>query len=115
MASSSLAPAGLTTGHAPFVEEARDRGELFIAQAYDQYSQENHESWRRLFARMQTRWETYANDHFLTGIKALQLPADHIPHLSEVNRRLQPLTGFQAKPVSGYVPAFLFFDCLKRR
>jgi len=115
MASSSLAPAGLTTGHAPFVEEARDRGELFISQAYDQYSQENHESWRRLFARMQTRWETYANDHFLTGIKALQLPADHIPHLSEVNRRLQPLTGFQAKPVSGYVPAFLFFDCLKRR
>ncbi len=25
------------------------------------------------------------------------------------------MTGFQAKPVSGYVPAFLFFDCLRRR
>jgi phenylalanine-4-hydroxylase len=28
---------------------------------------------------------------------------------------LQPLTGFQAKAVSGYVPSYLFFDCLRRR
>ena len=31
---------GLTTGHAPFVEEARNRGELYIEQAYDLYSDE---------------------------------------------------------------------------
>ena len=105
----------LTTGQAPFVEEARDRGDLYITQAYDLYSQENHEAWRRLFARMQPRWERYANDHFLRGIEALQLPHDRVPRLADVNRRLQPLTGFQAKPVSGYVPGFLFFDCLRRR
>jgi phenylalanine-4-hydroxylase len=45
----------------------------------------------------------------------LNLPSDRVPRLSEINRRLQPLTGFQAKPVSGYVPGFLFFDCLRRR
>jgi phenylalanine-4-hydroxylase len=28
---------------------------------------------------------------------------------------MSPLTGFRAKPVSGYVPAFLFFDCLRNR
>jgi phenylalanine-4-hydroxylase len=106
---------GLTTGHAPFVEEARDRGELYISQAYDLYSEENHESWRRLYDRIRPRWERYANDHFLRGIEALHLPSDHVPRLSEINRRLQPLTGFQAKPVSGYVPGFLFFDCLRRR
>ena len=105
----------LTTGQAPFVEEARDRGDLYITQAYDLYSQKNHEAWRRLFARMQPRWERYANDHFLRGIEALQLPHDRVPRLADVNRRLQPLTGFQAKPVSGYVPGFLFFDCLRRR
>ena len=27
----------------------------------------------------------------------------------------RPLTGFRAKAVSGYVPAFLFFDCLRNR
>ena len=32
-----------------------------------------------------------------------------------MNRFLQPLTGFQAKAVSGYVPAFVFFDCLRNR
>ena len=111
----TLSKMGLTTGHAPFVEEARNRGDLYISQPYELYSEENHEAWRRLFARMQSRWERFANDHFLRGIDALNLPADSIPHLSEVNRRLEPLTGFQAKPVSGYVPGFLFFDCLRRR
>jgi phenylalanine-4-hydroxylase len=106
---------GLTTGRAPFVEEARHRGELYITQPYELYSEDNHDAWRRLFARIQPRWERYANDHFLKGIEALGLPADRVPRLSEVNRRLEPLTGFQAKPVSGYVPAFLFFDCLRRR
>src|ERR1041384_8091940 len=94
---------GLTTGHAPFVEDARNRGELYITEAYDLYSEANHESWRRLFERMQPRWERYANEHFLSGVQALDLPHDRIPRLSEVNRRLRPLTGFQAKPVSGYV------------
>jgi phenylalanine-4-hydroxylase len=106
---------GLTTGHALFVEEARNRGDLYITQPYELYSEENHEAWQRLFARMQPRWEQFANDHFLRGVEALALPSDRIPRLDEVNRRLEPLTGFQAKPVSGYVPGFLFFDCLRRR
>jgi len=110
-----VAPQGLTTGHAPFVEEARDRGQLYISQAYELYSKENHEAWRKLYERIRPRWERYANSHFLNGIEALRLPADRIPRLSEINQRLQPLTGFQAKAVSGYVPGFLFFDCLRRR
>ena len=111
----TLAATGLTTGHAPFVEAARTRGDLFISQPYELYSEENHEAWRRLFARIQPRWHRYANDHFLAGIDVLHLPADRVPRLADVNRRLEPLTGFQAKPVSGYVPGFLFFDCLRRR
>lgn len=112
---STASAIGLTTGNAPFVEEARHRGELYISQPYDNYSQENHESWRRLFSRMQPRWERYANEKFQHGVDVLNLPHDRVPRLAEVNLRLQPLTGFQAKPVSGYVPGFLFFDCLRRR
>ena len=111
----TVSAGGLTTGHAPFVEEARSRGDLYIRQAYEQYSDENQEAWRKLYARIQPRWERYANHHFRQGVEALALPPDRIPHLSEINRRLQPLTGFQAKAVSGYVPGFLFFDCLRRR
>ena len=114
MSGTLIAP-GLTTGRAPFVEEACARGELYISQAYELYSEENHEAWRQLFARLQPKWERYANPHFLRGVAALDVPHDRIPLLSQINRRLLPLTGFQAKAVSGYVPGFLFFDCLRRR
>jgi phenylalanine-4-hydroxylase len=113
--SGTLVATGLTTGRAPFVEEARTRGELYIPQVYELYSEENHEAWRQLFARLQPKWERYANPHFLRGVAALELPHDRIPRLSQINQRLLPLTGFQAKAVSGYVPGFLFFDCLRRR
>ena len=64
---------------------------------------------------MLPRWERHANEHFLAGIRALCLPPSRVPRLEEVNEFLKPLTGFQAKAVSGYVPAFLFFDCLRNR
>jgi phenylalanine-4-hydroxylase len=111
----TLKATGLTTGNAPFVEAARGRGDLYITQAYELYTPENHEAWARLFSRMQDRWQRFGNPAFLHGIDVLELPHDRIPRLADVNRRLEPLTGFQAKPVSGYVPGFLFFDCLRRR
>jgi phenylalanine-4-hydroxylase len=106
---------GLTSAEAPFIEEARGRGELYISQPYELYSEENHETWRKLYARMAPRWDRYANRHFLDGIQALCLSPRRVPRLEEINRFLKPLTGFQAKAVSGYVPAFLFFDCLRQR
>jgi phenylalanine-4-hydroxylase len=107
--------AGLTTNQAPFIEQARAQGDLYIRQPYELYSEENHAAWRNLFARMQERWQKYANRHFLKGIESLCLDPKRVARLSEVNEFLCPLTGFQAKPVSGYVPAFLFFDCLRNR
>jgi phenylalanine-4-hydroxylase len=106
---------GLTTGHAPFIEAARSRGDLFIRQDYHLYSAANQSTWRRLYSRIRPVWERCANDHFLRGVDNLGLPPDRIPRLDEINRLLQPLTGFQAKAVTGYVPSFLFFDCLRRR
>ncbi len=106
---------GLTTTQAPFIEEARRRGQLFIHQPYDLYSDANHETWRRLYARLAPRWEKYANRHFLAGLRLLCLSPDRVPRLEDVNRFLSPLTGFQAKAVSGYVPAFVFLDCLRNR
>lgn len=115
MTTTQRAASGLTTGQAPFVEEARSRGELYIEQVYELYSEENQGSWARLYERIRPRWERYANPRFLEGIQALRLPSGCIPRLAEVNRILQPLTGFQARAVSGYVPGYLFFDCLRRR
>ncbi|MFN8219118.1 MAG: phenylalanine 4-monooxygenase [Fimbriimonadales bacterium] len=107
--------AGLTTTQAPFIEEAQGRGELYIFQPYDLYSAENHEAWRKLFARMLPRWERYANPHFLKGIASLCLDPERVPRLEDVNKFLEPLTAFKAKAVAGYVPAFQFFNSLRNR
>jgi len=64
---------------------------------------------------MHDRWLKYANHRFLQGLETLCLTPDRIPRLEDVNKFMKPRTGFQAKPVSGYVPPFLFFDCLRRR
>lgn len=108
-------PPGLTTTRAPFIEACQAAGELYITQPYDQYSDANHDTWRRLYTRMRPRWERYANARFLEGIDTLCLDPSRVPRLEDVNRFMSPLTGFRAKPVSGYVPAFLFFDCLRNR
>jgi len=106
---------GLTTTQAPFIEEARAAGELYIHQPYELYSAENHTAWHRLYDRMHDRWAKYANEHFLRGIESLCFNPDRVPKLEDVNKFLNPLTGFKAKAVSGYVPAFTFFDCLRNR
>ena len=111
----STQTAGLTTSEAPFIEQARASGELFIRQPYELYSNENQQSWRTLYARIVPRWERYANPQFLRGVGALCLDPERIPRLEDVNRFLNPLTGFQAKAVSGYVPSFVFFGCLRNR
>jgi phenylalanine-4-hydroxylase len=64
---------------------------------------------------MHDRWQKYANHRFLQGIDNLCLTPDRVPRLEDVNKFMAPLTGFRAKPVSGYVPAYMFFDCLRRR
>lgn len=106
---------GMTTTEAPFIERARQDGQVYIEQPYDLYSEENHAAWRALYARMLPLWERYANEHFLRGISNLALDPNAVPRLEDVNQFLNPLTGFKAKPVAGYVPAFLFFDCLRNR
>lgn len=106
---------GLTTTRAPFIEQAQAEGRLYITQPYELYSAENHDAWRRLFTRMEDRWRRYANPRFLQGIDNLCLDPERVPSLEDVNRFLSPLTGFTAKPVSGYVPSFLFFDSLRNR
>ncbi|MEM9552814.1 MAG: phenylalanine 4-monooxygenase [Acidobacteriota bacterium] len=105
----------LTTTRAPFIEDSIDRGELFIEQPYALYSDDNQEAWQRLYRRMVPRWQRYAHPRFLEGVDSLALNDRRVPRLDDINQFLEPLSAFKAKAVAGYVPAFLFFDCLRRR
>ncbi len=115
MTSVQSGTSGLTTTRAPFIEQAQANGQLYIHQPYELYSEANHDAWRWLYARMEDRWRRYANPRFLQGIDNLCLDPAAVPRLEDVNRFLSPLTGFKAKAVSGYIPSFLFFDCLRNR
>jgi phenylalanine-4-hydroxylase len=106
---------GLTTTRSPFIEQAKANGEVFIRQPYELYSEENQDAWRRLYARIRPCWQKYAHHKFLEGVDNLALDSANIPRLEDVNRFLKPLTGFSARAVSGYVPAYVFFDCLRNR
>lgn len=111
----ATADLGLTTTKAPFIENAQQNGETFIHQPYELYSEENQDTWRRLYQRIRPLWEKYANRKFMEGVENLMLDPDRIPRLEDVNRYLQPMTAFEAKAVAGYVPAYVFFDCLRQR
>ena len=106
---------GLTTKNAPFIEEARSHGTMFIRQPYELYSEANQDAWRKLYARILPKWQRYAHPQFLEGVNNLALNPGSIAHLDDINKFLEPLSGFKAKAVSGYVPAFIFFDCLRNR
>jgi len=110
-----VAGQGLTTTRAPYIENAVANGEMYITQPYELYSADNHDAWRRLYARMLERWARYANVRFLDGLDTLCFDATQVPRLEDVNKFMAPRTGFRAKAVSGFVPAFNFFDCLSRR
>lgn len=106
---------GLTTTQAPFIDKAQAAGQLYIEQPYELYSEQNQETWRRLYKLIRPKWERYANEKFMEGVQNLMLSPDAIPRLDDINRFLAPLSGFSAKAVSGYVPAYMFFDCLRNR
>lgn len=106
---------GLTTTKAPFIEKAAAAGQTFIHQPYELYSEQNQETWRELYARILPRWEQFAHPKFQEGVQNLALPSDRIPRLDEINQFLSPLSGFVSKAVAGYVPAYVFFDCLRTR
>ncbi|HEX7051956.1 MAG TPA: phenylalanine 4-monooxygenase [Longimicrobiales bacterium] len=88
---------------------------IFIEQDWRAYTRENHEVWRMLYDRRMRDLERTGSRIFLEGARIIGLRRDAVPDLDEVNERLEPLTGWAAVPVSGFIPARRFFECLARR
>ena len=74
-----------------------------------EYSSEEHEVWATVSAALHDLHERHACSAFLEGKDALDLPADRVPQLEEVGRRLQPLCGFRYLPVAGLAPLRDFY------
>lgn len=88
---------------------------IFIRQDFDAYTAEDHQVWGILYAKRMRELERNGSRVFLEGARAIGLRADQVPDLAEVNARLDRMTGWNAVPVSGYIPARQFFQCLAER
>ncbi len=88
---------------------------MYITQDYSRYSAEDHQVWQLLYERRLPDLRGTACSAFLEGLDLIGLDARRVPNLADVNTRLKPLTGWQAMPVPGYLPAREFFQSLSHR
>ncbi|MEM7417041.1 MAG: phenylalanine 4-monooxygenase [Gemmatimonadota bacterium] len=84
-------------------------------QRTDQYTEEDHEVWRILFARRMSELESTGSRAFLDGAGWIGLTSSSVPDLASVNERLAARTGWRALPVDGFIEASDFFRCLSIR
>ena len=88
---------------------------FLIEQDYGAYTTEQHAVWAELVRRRMPQLEQHAAQEYLDGFEALCLPYDRVPNLAAVSSKLRRRTGWNATPVSGFMPAPAFFEMLAAR
>ena len=83
-----------------------------IHQDYAAYSEEQHRVWAELVERAFAELEEHAAREYLDGFSIIGLERDRLPNLEAISARLEPRTGWNATPVSGFLPAPAFFEML---
>lgn len=86
-----------------------------VEQPWAQYTATDHTVWQQLYARQQALLVGRACDAFLAAQEKLRMPADHIPHFSDLNQILTAATGWQIVAVEGLLPELDFFTHLANR
>ena len=86
-----------------------------IEQNYAAYTDEQHSVWAELIRRVLPEVEKHAAKEYLEGFQIIGLQRDRLPDLKAVSARLEPRTGWNSTPVSGFLPAPAFFEMLAAR
>jgi phenylalanine-4-hydroxylase len=98
-----------------------DTRELVAAKPYlieqdcGAYTPEQHAVWTELVRQRMPQLEEHACAAYLEGFHQIGLQEDRLPDLTAVSARLQPRTGWNSTPVSGFLPADAFFEMLAAR
>jgi phenylalanine-4-hydroxylase len=80
-----------------------------------QYTAEEDALWQLVSSELAAKHARVACAEYLAGAARLVLPADRVPQLDEVDRRVHELTGFHIRPVPGLVPVRDFYGALAER
>jgi phenylalanine-4-hydroxylase len=89
--------------------------DFVVEQGHDQYTAQDHETWRTLFARQTALLKGRVVDEFFAGLDALGIESTGIPDFRDLNRVLSKATGWTVVAVPGLVPDDVFFRHLAER
>ncbi len=79
------------------------------------YSPREQRVWRYVAEELEELQQKYASPFYLRAKKDLGITTEKIPQLTEMNRRLQELTGFRLAPIEGLVETRGFLSWLSYR
>ncbi|NLC62256.1 MAG: phenylalanine 4-monooxygenase [Gammaproteobacteria bacterium] len=86
-----------------------------VEQPWDDYSDDDHQTWATLYARQREILPGRACREFLEAQDAMGMTADRIPKFSDLNVELRRATGWELIGVEGLLPELDFFDHLANR
>jgi len=76
------------------------------------YTTEEHEVWRAVWEALEPAHEQHACAEYRACVRQLSLAPDRIPQLSEINQKVEALSGFRLEPVAGLVEPRVFLESL---
>ena len=80
-----------------------------VQQNYDKYTAENQSTWRYIMRQLKDFLSENAHSSYLKGLEETGITIDKIPHISDIDQKLQKL-GWRAVPVSGFIPPAAFME-----
>jgi phenylalanine-4-hydroxylase len=98
----------------PRGDYARARADYTCEQNFAAYTAEDHDTWRKLYARQTALLPGLAAQAFIDLLPLLNA-AQGIPRFEDINARLLPATGWQLVGVPGLIPEVPFFTLLANR
>jgi phenylalanine-4-hydroxylase len=98
----------------PRGDYARARSDYTCEQDYAQYTEADHDTYRRLCVRQLQQLPGLACDEFIHATQQLGT-TDRIPRFDDISERLLKATGWQLVGVPGLIPEEAFFALLAER
>jgi phenylalanine-4-hydroxylase len=95
--------------------ELKAAAPYLIEQNYAAYTPEKVSVWSELVARRLPDLKAHACREYLEGYEIIEMRGDRLPNLKDISARLEPITGWNATAVSGFLPAEAFFEMLAAR
>ena len=102
----------------PRGDYSRAGADYTCPQNYAAYTAQDHDTYRRLFARQAALLPDLACGEFIAALPSLGQcigSVDRIPHFDDINERLMRATGWEIVTVPGLIPEVPFFTLLADR